>query len=438
MGHLAGKDVYRRLGKKIDGLQTRSPWTPALRAILKELYSEEEAALIVALPYAPATLDRIAAVTGQERSGLERTLEALCQKGLVIDIWSAETSTKKYVASPMMSGIFEFAMMRTSTDEELRKRARLFHDYLASGAFYAANMGDGQEVFIGRALPHEDTLLPSSHAEILDYERAATIIEQNDRYSIGICACRHEKLHAGQKSCDTPLSTCTSFGTAADYLIRHDFARPATREELLENLARARELGLVLNADNVQHNLTFLCHCCGCCCNMLLGITRHGYTGTIASSNYVARADPVECKGCGNCQKACPVDCIELSSPRPDAPKRLRRPSVDETRCLGCGVCATRCPTGAMRLAPRERRVFHPSNTFERVILQSLERGTLQNLIFDNPQSQSQGFMRALVGGFLRLTPVKQALMSRALRSTFLAWLSGTARRRGHEDITRM
>ena len=51
MGHLAGKDVYRRLGEKIDGLQVRTPWTPAFRAILKELYSEAEAELIVALPF---------------------------------------------------------------------------------------------------------------------------------------------------------------------------------------------------------------------------------------------------------------------------------------------------------------------------------------------------------------------------------------------------
>jgi len=43
MGHLVGKDIFRQLGKKIDGLETRTPWNEKLHALLKELYSVEEA-----------------------------------------------------------------------------------------------------------------------------------------------------------------------------------------------------------------------------------------------------------------------------------------------------------------------------------------------------------------------------------------------------------
>ena len=79
----------------------------------------------------------------------------------------------------------------------------------------------------------------------------------------------------------------------------------------------------------------------------------------------------------------------------------------------------------------RDRRVIHPENTFERVILQCLERGTLQNQLFDNPASLTQAFARACLGGFLRLPPVKRALMSDALRSRFLGALKHAAQRRG-------
>ncbi len=64
--------------------------------------------------------------------------------------------------------------------------------------------------------------------------------------------------------------------------------------------------------------------------------------------------------------------------------------------------------------------MIHPETTFERVMLRSLERGTLQNQSFDNPQSFSHKFMRGFVGGFLNLSPVKRALMSDTLRSRFL------------------
>jgi ferredoxin len=89
--------------------------------------------------------------------------------------------------------------------------------------------------------------------------------------------------------------------------------------------------------------------------------------------------------------------------------KKKKDTIIDTSICLGCGVCALNCNNGAATLAKREKRVLHPETTFERVILQSLERGTLQNQIFDNPQSITQKFMRGFVGGFLKLPPVKTA-----------------------------
>jgi hypothetical protein len=54
-------------------------------------------------------------------------------------------------------------------------------------------------------------------------------------------------------------------------------------------------------------------------------------------------------------------------------------------------------------------------------MLAALERGTLQNQLFDNPQSITQNYMRTFTGAFLKLNPVKQALMSNIFRSAFLS-----------------
>jgi len=435
MGHLAAKDLYRRLGNKLDGTSVRMPWSDTLHDLFRDLYTAEEADLIVRMPYSPATLDRIAQITGLDGARAERLLESLADKGLVIDIWSEQAQQKLYVISPMVIGIFEFTMMRQAPESDTRRRAELLREYFLSGGFFEANFSSGQQFSIARALPHESTLLPDAYAEILDYERASAIVDENESWSIGVCSCRHEKLHGGLKQCDTPLETCTSAGRAADYLVRHGLARAATQSEIRELLARSQEQGLMLTADNVQRNLTFICHCCSCCCNLVEGITRHGCPNAVVSSNYLAQVDDSDCEGCGKCVEACPVDAISLADPPPGGKRRERRPKVDEARCLGCGVCALRCPTSAMRLAERPQRVFHPESTFERVILQSLERGTLQNLIFDNPQSSSHGFMRAVVGGFLRLNPVKRALCSEALRSRFLSWLTVAAGKQGPTDF---
>ena len=88
-----------------------------------------------------------------------------------------------------------------------------------------------------------------------------------------------------------------------------------------------------------------------------------------------------------------------------------------------------------MKLHARAQRVMHPETTFERVLLQSLERGTLQNQLFDDPGSKTQDFLRAVVGGFLRLEPVKRALMSDMLRSRFLASMKGGASAQGKRNL---
>jgi hypothetical protein len=51
MGHLVGKEIYQKLGDKIDSLPFRVNKNKALFNILKELYTSEEAELVVKMPH---------------------------------------------------------------------------------------------------------------------------------------------------------------------------------------------------------------------------------------------------------------------------------------------------------------------------------------------------------------------------------------------------
>jgi ferredoxin len=420
MAHSTAKNIYRKLGKKIDGLPTRVPWNETLYEILKELYTPQEAEVLIRMPYGLSCFEQVARSTKYDQAELRPTLESLCEKGLVFDIWVKDQY--RYMPAPLAVGIFEMTMMRTRGELRYAKWARLFHDYLhGDHAFYAANFKHGEKVSILRTLPHEEAIDEAYYVEILDYEKAAAIVEDADKFSIGLCSCRHEKLHVGQKPCKVPLETCSSFGPSADILIRHGMAREVSRSEMLENIARSKELKLVLSADNVQKNVGFMCHCCGCCCTLMLGVSQHGFPNTIVTSTYISHVDEEKCTGCEKCAIACPIQAIEMVPIVNPPTKKSKNPRIDESICLGCGVCALSCHTGAGRLVNREQRVIHPETTFERVILTSLERGTLHNQVFDDPNSITHQFLRGFVGGFLRLPPVKQALMSDLLRSRFLA-----------------
>ena len=433
MAHTNAKDIYLKLGEKIDGSPTRAPWNETLYQILKELYTPREAELLVRMPYGLFTFEEVSATAKGDPKELQTVLDSLSEKGLVFDVYLNDQYC--YMIAPMVVGIFEMTMMRTRGELRYKEWARLFHEYMnVNPDFYSANNKHGEKVSIMRILPHEEAVEESSYVEILDYEKAHAIIDSSDKFSIGICSCRHEKLHVGEKTCDVPLETCTSFNFNADLLIRHGMAREASRSEILENLARSKELRLVLSSDNVQKNVGFMCHCCSCCCNLLLGVSKHGYPNSIVTSNFIAQVDEEKCSGCEKCYKACPVNAIEMIPNRNPASKIQKISEVDETICLGCGVCAMHCQKDAVRLVPRKQRVIHPETTFERVILSSLERGTLQNQIFSDPQKISHKFLRGFIGGFLRIPLIKQSLMSDKLRSRFLTAMKSAAQK---ESLTK-
>lgn len=427
MGHLVGKDVYRALGRKIDGLTLRTPWNDTFHALLKELYSAEEADLVVRMPYGPTTIEHLERTTELDRITLERVLEALCVKGLVIDFHQG--GGYRYIPSPLAVGIFEFTMMRSGEGFDQKACARLFHEYMSNGPLWPANLGAGQQLQLMRTLPHEQSVVPDEYTEVLDYEKAVSLVDAQKTFAVGTCSCRHEKSHLGVKRCDVPLESCTSMGNSADYLVRRKLARSIDKAEMLDRLAQARDMRLVINADNVQHGVSFMCMCCGCCCSMLLGISQFGYPHTLVTSNYLATSDDATCDGCLKCKKACPINAITIERLAEPVGKKKARPVVDELICLGCGVCALTCTTHAMTLHHRAQRVLYPENTFEKAILQSLEVGTLQNLLFGEPERLSHQFLRAFVGAFLRLSPVKKALVSKTLRSRFLGALKSASSR---------
>ena len=203
MGHLVGKDLYRRLGKKINGLTIRAPWNETFYAIMKELYSDEDAALVVKMPYSLSTLERLERVTRIPRRKLEQQLEGVCERGLVIDICLQDCYY--YMPSPMAIGIFEYTMMRTRGGVDHKKMAKLFHEYLQESPFYDVNASGGDRVALMRALPHDGSVAADEYVEVLDYEKASALVEEAGRYALGICSCRHEKEHVGGRRCKAPL-----------------------------------------------------------------------------------------------------------------------------------------------------------------------------------------------------------------------------------------
>jgi hypothetical protein len=71
-------------------------------------------------------------------------------------------------------------------------------------------------------------------------------------------------------------------------------------------------------------------------------------------------------------------------------------------------------------LKSRPDRVITPLDGTHRAVLMAIERGKLQNLIFDNQVLWSHRAMAAVLGVILKLPPFKQAVASQQVKSRYL------------------
>jgi ferredoxin len=108
-----------------------------------------------------------------------------------------------------------------------------------------------------------------------------------------------------------------------------------------------------------------------------------------------------------------------VSANDPRRPKRSVA-RLDEDRCLGCGVCVRACNPGALTLRERGARRLTPIDGAHRAVLMAIERGQLQDLIFDNRVLWSHRALAALLGVILRLAPAKRLLATEQVRSRYL------------------
>ena len=238
------------------------------------------------------------------------------------------------------------------------------------------------ETQLGRVFVHEPALPSDQSLEVLDHELASEVIK-----------------------------------TA-----RHRIARRVDAKEATDLLQQAYERDLVQFGENARRRVSFICNCCGCCCEALLGIKRFGSVFPI-HTNFLPRVDEASCSGCGKCVDICPIEAMSLVSANDPQRSKKRKARLAEELCLGCGICVRSCPSRSIALVPHPNRVITPLDSVHRTVLMAIERGKLQNLIFDNHAQWNHRAMAAILGVILKLPPIQKAMACRQMRSRYLEFL---------------
>ena len=422
MAHQTLRSSYAQLVERLNRFPQGAPPAETLFAILKLLFSEREAGLVAQLPIKPFRAEEAARIWKVGLAETQKTLDELAGRAILLDIQHPD-GYMTYILPPPMAGFFEFSMMRLRNDIDQKALGELFYQYMnVEEDFIKALFANG-ETQLGRVYVQEAALPPAELTlQVLDYERASHIIRSASQRAVGVCYCRHKMAHVG-RACEAPLDICMTFNGSADSLARHGFARTIDTAEALDLLALAQDQGLVQFGENARENVNFICNCCGCCCEALIAARRFGFLNPVATSNFLPVVVEENCNGCGKCVNTCPVEAMTLVSANDPHHPKLRKARLETDRCLGCGVCIRACGREGLHLEARPERVITPVDSVHRSVLMALERGSLQNLIFDNYNLTSHRAMAAILGAILRLPPVKQTLANRQLQSRYLEHL---------------
>lgn len=425
MAHHPIKSSYHSLSERLNRFPQGAPPSKLLFDILKILFSEKEAELVSLLPIKPFSVEKASQIWKIDSKSAQKVLDELAGRAILVDIVQSEK--KVYVLPPPMAGFFEFSMMRVRDDIDQKVLSELFYEYMNVEEDFIRDLFTQGETQIGRTFVNESVLSTQNALHVLDYERATQVIKTATHRGISICYCRHKMEH-NNRACESAREICMTFNNVAASLIRHGHAREVEINEGLDLLAQAYEQNLVQFGENVKNNVNFICNCCGCCCEAMIAARRFAVLKPVHTTNFIPVVDEKTCNGCGKCFNICPVEAMTLVSTNdPNKPKG-KKAKLNEDICLGCGVCVRSCPTDSIHLKSRHPRVITPVDGAHKVIMMAIERGQLQNLIFDNQVLKSHRALAGLIGVIMKLPPIKQVLASRQVKSRYLEVLINRVR----------
>lgn len=344
--------IYQDLARHLDRLPVGYPSTESGVEIrlLRHLFTPEEAQIALQLSILPEPLKRIyqrVKKNGITIEKLDEMLDHMTKKGVIAgrNIYKSKGKEKHYSNAMFALGIFDFQV-----DKITREFMRDFEEYMNS-EFYKEFHKDKSPSQM-RIIPIERSITPQNYVSI--YDDIIKIVEKTEGpISIFNCICRQAKDLFGEKCKQTDLrETCMAFRDAALHTLDLGYGRSIDKKEALEIIRRCHDDGLIVQTENTL-NPSFICACCGDCCQILSSVKKFHHPADFCSSNYYVEVNEELCVGCKKCVSRCQMGALVIVN---------GVSNVDLDFCIGCGNCVPICPSNAIQLQKKSKIISPPKN----------------------------------------------------------------------------
>ena len=376
---VTNKENLFKLGKKITdripqqlGITKITEDDPEYWGMVNVLTDEMVEVALKMKKRVPMSLEELAKATGKDKDRLREVLHEMAVVGLIEFHWGEKglpmtDENKRYVLCMYVPGSAEMLLMHKTIPETNPEVNRFFERMSFLPLEHVTPMVPPGGAGIGMHVIPVEKAIPAQ-SQSLDIERLSHWLDKYEGHlGVGVCSCRRSETLQGRGSGDVPDEWCIGVGEFADYCVQTGKGRYATKEEVLDLLKRAEDLGYVHQITNIdgENKIFGICNCATGVC-YALRTSQYFNTPNLSRSAYVAHVDTENCVACGKCVEVCPAGAAKLGQklctkngpvqyPKHELPDAVKwgpekwSPNYKEDNEINCydtgtAPCKTACP----------------------------------------------------------------------------------------------
>ncbi|MGD1821866.1 MAG: FAD-dependent oxidoreductase [Pleomorphochaeta sp.] len=279
--------------------------------VFADLITDDEADLMIAMER--RVDEKVEDLAKRIDKSYAETFE-MCMKLVdygVVELKPQADGTDTFELPIFVPGIFELMMLNRDNANAHPEIARAFEEYTRTTVAQVVDnmpMGNGAM----RVIPVESAIKADTRKAPYE-EISYWLTKYQNHIALAPCQCRLVRQQMGEGTGNLPEEMCLILGATAESCIATGKARRITRKEADEVLLLAEKRGYMHQVSNMDgtNKIWAICNCERNVC-LALRTSQYFNTPNMSRSNYVAKVDPKECSGCGQCVETCPANAVKL------------------------------------------------------------------------------------------------------------------------------